>query len=146
MGIEVVMVTGDNERTAETIGRQAGVDRVIAGVLPEGKENVIRQLQKAGTVAMVGGRHQRCTGPDPGLIWALPSELAPMWAIDSADIVLMNSRLTDVSAAVRLSRGTVRNIHENLFLGLLLQRPADSPLRSRIVFREDESHAGGLRP
>ena len=114
MGIEVVMVTGDNERTAETIGRQAGVDRVIAGVLPEGKETVIRQLQKAGTVAMVGdgiNDAPALTRADLGIAIGAGADVA----IDSADIVLMNSRLTDVSAAVRLSRGTVRNIHENLF-------------------------------
>ncbi|WP_432642147.1 heavy metal translocating P-type ATPase [Acidaminococcus sp.] len=114
MGIEVVMVTGDNQRTAEAIGKQAGVDRVIAGVLPEGKETVIRQLQEAGTVAMVGdgiNDAPALTRADLGIAIGAGADVA----IDSADIVLMNSRLTDVSAAVRLSRGTVRNIHENLF-------------------------------
>lgn len=115
MGIEVVMVTGDNQRTAEAIGRQAGVDRVVAGVLPEGKEAVIRELQKAGgLVAMVGdgiNDAPALTRADIGIAIGAGADVA----IDSADIVLMNSRLTDVSAAVRLSRGTVINIHENLF-------------------------------
>lgn len=115
MGIEVVMVTGDNQRTAEAIGRQAGVDRVVAGVLPEGKEAVIRELQKAGgLVAMVGdgiNDAPALTRADIGIAIGAGADVA----IDSADIVLMNSRLTDVSAAVRLSRGTVTNIHENLF-------------------------------
>lgn len=115
MGIEVVMVTGDNQRTAEAIGRQAGVDRVVAGVLPEGKEAVIRELQKAGgLVAMVGdgiNDAPALTRADIGIAIGAGADVA----IDSADIVLMNSRLTDVSAAVRLSRGTVNNIHENLF-------------------------------
>ena len=115
MGIEVVMVTGDNQRTAEAIGRQAGVDRVVAGVLPEGKETVIRELQKAGgLVAMVGdgiNDAPALTRADIGIAIGAGADVA----IDSADIVLMNSRLTDVSAAVRLSRGTVTNIHENLF-------------------------------
>ena len=115
MGLEVVMVTGDNQRTAEAIGRQAGVDRVVAGVLPEGKEAVIRELQKAGgLVAMVGdgiNDAPALTRADIGIAIGAGADVA----IDSADIVLMNSRLTDVSAAVRLSRGTVTNIHENLF-------------------------------
>ena len=115
MGIKVVMVTGDNQRTAEAIGRQAGVDRVVAGVLPEGKEAVIRELQKAGgLVAMVGdgiNDAPALTRADIGIAIGAGADVA----IDSADIVLMNSRLTDVSAAVRLSRGTVTNIHENLF-------------------------------
>lgn len=115
MGIEVVVVTGDNQRTAEAIGRQAGVDRVVAGVLPEGKEAVIRELQKAGgLVAMVGdgiNDAPALTRADIGIAIGAGADVA----IDSADIVLMNSRLTDVSAAVRLSRGTVTNIHENLF-------------------------------
>ena len=115
MGIEVVMVTGDNQRTAEAIGRQAGVDKVVAGVLPEGKETVIRELQKAGgLVAMVGdgiNDAPALTRADIGIAIGAGADVA----IDSADIVLMNSRLTDVSAAVRLSRGTVTNIHENLF-------------------------------
>lgn len=115
MGIEVVMVTGDNQRAAEAIGRQAGVDKVVAGVLPEGKETVIRELQKAGgLVAMVGdgiNDAPALTRADIGIAIGAGADVA----IDSADIVLMNSRLTDVSAAVRLSRGTVTNIHENLF-------------------------------
>ena len=114
MGIEVVMLTGDNERTAKAIGSQAGVDRVIAGVLPEGKESVIRELQKRGRVAMVGdgiNDAPALTRADTGIAIGAGTDVA----IDSADIVLMNSKLTDVSAAVRLSRATLRNIHENLF-------------------------------
>lgn len=114
MGIAVVMVTGDNQRTAEAIGKQAGVDRVIAGVLPEGKEAVIRKLQEAGTVAMVGdgiNDAPALSRADIGIAIGAGADVT----IDSADIVLMNSKLTDVSAAVRLSRGTVTNIHENLF-------------------------------
>lgn len=114
MGIEVVMLTGDNQRTAEAIGKQAGVDKVVAGVLPEGKEAVIRELQKAGSVAMVGdgiNDAPALTRADIGIAIGAGADVA----IDSADIVLMNSKLTDVSAAVRLSRGTVKNIHENLF-------------------------------
>ena len=114
MGIEVVMLTGDNERTAKAIGSQAGVDRVIAGVLPEGKESVIRELQKRGRVALVGdgiNDAPALTRADTGIAIGAGTDVA----IDSADIVLMNSKLTDVSAAVRLSRATLRNIHENLF-------------------------------
>ena len=114
MGIEVVMLTGDNERTAKAIGSQAGVDRVIAGVLPEGKESVIRELQKRGKVAMVGdgiNDAPALTRADTGIAIGAGTDVA----IDSADIVLMNSKLTDVSAAIRLSRATLRNIHENLF-------------------------------
>ena len=114
MGIEVVMLTGDNERTAHAIGAEAGVDRVIAGVLPEGKEAVIRQLQKRGKVAMVGdgiNDAPALTRADIGIAIGAGTDVA----IDSADVVLMNSRLTDVAAAVRLSRATLRNIHQNLF-------------------------------
>ena len=114
MGIEVVMLTGDNERTAGAIGREAGVDTVIAGVLPEGKESVIRTLQQRGKVAMVGdgiNDAPALTRADIGIAIGAGTDVA----IDSADIVLMNSRLTDVAAAVRLSRATLRNIHENLF-------------------------------
>lgn len=113
-GIEVVMLTGDNERTAQAIGEQAGVDRVIAGVLPEGKEAVIRQLQTRGRVAMVGdgiNDAPALTRADIGIAIGAGTDVA----IDSADIVLMNSKLTDVSGATRLSRATLRNIHENLF-------------------------------
>ncbi len=113
-GIEVVMLTGDNERTARAIGGQAGVDRVIAGVLPEGKEAVIRQLQTRGRVAMVGdgiNDAPALTRADIGIAIGAGTDVA----IDSADIVLMNSKLTDVSGATRLSRATLRNIHENLF-------------------------------
>ena len=114
MGIEVVMLTGDNERTAKAIGAQAGVDRVIADVLPDGKEAVIRQLQTRGKTAMVGdgiNDAPALTAADTGIAIGAGTDVA----IDSADIVLMNSKLTDVAAAVRLSRATVRNIHENLF-------------------------------
>jgi Cu2+-exporting ATPase len=114
MGITVVMLTGDNEKTAASIGREAGVDRVIAGVLPDGKESVIRELQKYGKVAMVGdgiNDAPALTRADIGIAIGAGADVA----IDSADIVLMNSKLTDVSAAVRLSRSTVKNIHENLF-------------------------------
>ncbi len=114
MGVEVVMLTGDNERTARAIGAQAGVDRVIAGVLPEGKEAVIRDLQQSGKVAMVGdgiNDAPALTRADIGIAIGAGTDVA----IDSADVVLMNSTLTDVAAAMRLSRGTLRNIHENLF-------------------------------
>ncbi len=113
-GIEVVMLTGDNERTARAIGEQAGVDRVIAGVLPEGKEAVIRRLQERCRVAMVGdgiNDAPALTRADIGIAIGAGTDVA----IDSADIVLMNSKLTDVSGATRLSRATLRNIHENLF-------------------------------
>lgn len=114
MGIEVVMVTGDNERTAKAIGAQAGVDTVIAGVLPDGKEAVIRDLQKRGSVAMVGdgiNDAPALTRADIGIAIGAGTDVA----IDSADVVLMNSKLSDVAAAVRLSRGVLTNIHENLF-------------------------------
>ena len=114
MGIRVVMLTGDNERTARAIGRQAGVDDVIAGVLPDGKENVIRTLQKDGKVAMVGdgiNDAPALTRADIGIAIGAGTDVA----IDAADIVLMKSSLSDVPAAVRLSRATLRNIHENLF-------------------------------
>ena len=114
MGIRVVMLTGDNERTARAIGRQAGVDEVIAGVLPEGKENVIRTLQKKGKVAMVGdgiNDAPALTRADIGIAIGAGTDVA----IDAADVVLMKSRLSDVPAAIRLSRATLRNIHENLF-------------------------------
>ncbi|MBQ6239609.1 MAG: heavy metal translocating P-type ATPase [Firmicutes bacterium] len=113
-GIEVVMLTGDNEQTAKAIGQQAGVDKVIAGVLPEGKESIIRQLQTRGKVAMVGdgiNDAPALTRADIGIAIGAGTDVA----IDSADIVLMNSKLTDVSGATRLSRATLRNIHENLF-------------------------------
>ncbi len=114
MGIEVVMLTGDNERTALAIGKQAGVDKVIAGVLPDGKESVIKNLQKYGKVAMVGdgiNDSPALTRADIGIAIGAGADVA----VDSADVVLMNSKLSDVSAAVRLSRGTLRNIYENLF-------------------------------
>ena len=114
MGIHVVMLTGDNERTAQAIGAQAGVDEVIAGVLPDGKESVIRQLQKRGKVAMVGdgiNDAPALTRADIGVAIGAGADVA----IDAADVVLMNSKLSDVSTAVRLSRATLRNIHENLF-------------------------------
>ena len=114
MGIRVVMLTGDNQRTAEAIGRQAGVDEVIAGVLPEGKEAIIRQLQKYGKVAMVGdgiNDAPALTRADTGIAIGAGTDVA----IDAADVVLMNSKLSDVPAAIRLSRASLRNIHENLF-------------------------------
>ena len=118
MGIKVVMLTGDNQRTADAIGKQAGVDAVIAGVLPDGKEAVIRQLQAAGKVAMVGdgiNDAPALTRADTGIAIGAGTDVA----IDAADVVLMNSRLSDVSAAIRLSRATLRNIHENLFWAFL---------------------------
>ncbi len=114
MGIHVVMLTGDNERTARAIGVQAGVDEVIAGVLPDGKESVIRSLQEKGKVAMVGdgiNDAPALTRADMGIAIGAGTDIA----IDAADVVLMKSRLTDVPAAIRLSRATLRNIHENLF-------------------------------
>ena len=118
MGIKVVMLTGDNQRTADAIGKQAGVDAVIAGVLPDGKEAVIRQLQAAGKVAMVGdgiNDAPALTRADTGIAIGAGTDVA----IDTADVVLMNSRLSDVPAAIRLSRATLRNIHENLFWAFL---------------------------
>lgn len=114
MGIQVVMLTGDNEKTAAAMARKAGVDHVIAGVLPDGKEAVIRKLQAFGKVAMVGDGINDAPAlvkADTGIAIGAGTDVA----IDSADIVLMNSRLSDVSAAVRLSRETLKNIHENLF-------------------------------
>ena len=114
MGIRVVMLTGDNERTARAVGQKAGVDQVIAGVKPDGKESVIRQLMAAGRVAMVGdgiNDAPALTRADVGIAIGAGTDVA----IDAADVVLMNSRLTDVSAAIRLSRATLRNIHQNLF-------------------------------
>ena len=118
MGIQVVMLTGDNQRTADAIGRQAGVDAVIAGVLPDGKEAVIRQLQASGKVAMVGdgiNDAPALTRADTGIAIGAGTDVA----LDAADVVLMNSRLSDVPAAIRLSRATLRNIHENLFWAFL---------------------------
>ena len=114
MGIRVVMLTGDNERTARAIGAQAGVDEVIAGVLPDGKESVIRSLKEQGKVAMVGdgiNDAPALTRADIGIAIGAGTDIA----IDAADVVLMKSRLSDVPAAIRLSRATLRNIHENLF-------------------------------
>lgn len=114
MGIQVVMLTGDNQETAQAIGSKAGVDEVIAGVLPDGKESVIRNLQKQGKVAMVGdgiNDAPALTRADIGIAIGAGTDIA----IDAADVVLMNSKLTNVTAAIRLSRATLRNIHENLF-------------------------------
>ena len=114
MGIHVVMLTGDNERTAAIIGKEAGVDEVIAGVLPDGKENVIRELMKKGRTAMVGdgiNDAPALTRADIGIAIGAGTDIA----IDAADVVLMKSRLTDVAASIRLSKSTLRNIHENLF-------------------------------
>ena len=114
MGVHVVMLTGDNEQTAQAIGAQVGVDEVIAGVLPDGKETVIRQLKKKGKVAMVGdgiNDAPALTRADIGIAIGAGTDIA----IDAADVVLMKSRLSDVPAAIRLSRRTLRNIHENLF-------------------------------
>ena len=114
MGIRVVMLTGDNERTARAIGAQAGVDEVIAGVLPDGKEAVISRLKEKGKVAMVGdgiNDAPALTSADIGIAIGAGTDIA----IDAADVVLMKSRLSDVPAAIRLSRATLRNIHENLF-------------------------------
>ena len=114
MGIRVVMLTGDNRRTAEAIGKQAGVDEVIAGVLPDGKESVVRRLREQGSVAMVGdgvNDAPALTRADTGIAIGAGADVA----IDAADVVLMKSRLSDVPAAIRLSRATLRNIHENLF-------------------------------
>ena len=114
MGIRVIMLTGDNEKTARAIGREAGVDEVIAGVLPSGKESVIRRLQQQGKVAMVGdgiNDAPALTRADIGIAIGAGTDIA----IDAADVVLMKSRLSDVPAAIRLSRATLRNIHQNLF-------------------------------
>ena len=114
IGIKVIMLTGDNERTAKAIGRQAGVDEVIAGVLPDGKESVIRSLKQQGKVAMVGdgiNDAPALTRADVGIAIGAGADVA----VDAADVVLMKSRLSDVPAAIRLSRATLRNIHENLF-------------------------------
>ena len=114
MGIRVCMLTGDNERTAKAIGAQAGVDEVIAGVLPDGKADVIRRLKEIGKVAMVGdgiNDAPALTVADIGIAIGAGTDVA----IDAADIVVMKSRLTDVTAAIRMSRATTRNIHQNLF-------------------------------
>ena len=114
MGIKVVMVTGDNEKTAKAIGKAAGVDQVIAGVLPDGKEKVVRDLQKTGRVAMVGdgiNDAPALTRADVGIAVGAGTDVA----IDAADVVVMKSRLSDVTAAIGLSRATLRNIHQNLF-------------------------------
>ena len=114
MGIHVVMLTGDNEHTAKAIGEQAGVDNVIAGVLPDGKESVIQALGKKGKVAMVGdgiNDAPALTRADVGIAIGAGTDVA----MDAADVVLMKSKLADVPAAIRLSRGVLRNIHENLF-------------------------------
>lgn len=118
MGIQVVMLTGDNARTAQAIGKEAGVNHVIAGVLPDGKERVIRQLKEQGKVTMVGdgiNDAPALTRADIGIAIGAGTDVA----IDAADVVLMKSRLRDVPAAIRLSRATLRNIHQNLFWAFL---------------------------
>ena len=114
MGIRVIMLTGDNERTAKAVAKKAGIDEVIAGVLPDGKEAVIRSLKAQGKVAMIGdgiNDAPALTAADTGIAIGAGTDVA----IDAADVVLMKSRLTDVPAAIRLSRSSLRNIHENLF-------------------------------
>ena len=114
LGLNVVMLTGDNQRTADAIGREAGVDTVVAGVLPDGKESVIRELREFGKVAMVGdgiNDAPALTRADIGIAIGAGADIA----VDAADVVLMHGSLLDVSAAIRLSRATLRNIHENLF-------------------------------
>ena len=150
MGLHVVMLTGDNERTARAIGHQAGVDEVIAGVLPDGKEAVIRKLKRKGRVAMVGdgiNDAPALTRADIGIAIGAGTDIA----VDAADIVLMKSRLSDVPAAIRLSRATLRNIHENLFWGIFLQcdrHPAGGWRLVPVVWLEAESHVrrGGHEP
>ena len=130
MGIHVVMLTGDNERTAKAIGARAGVDEVIAGVLPDGKESVIRELQQKGNVIMVGdgiNDAPALTSADIGIAIGAGADVA----IDAADVVLMKSRLTDVPAAIRLSRATLRNIHENLFWAFIYNT-IDIPLAAGV--------------
>lgn len=132
MGIRVVMLTGDNEKTANTVGKQAGVDEVIAGVLPDGKESVIRTLQQQGKVAMVGdgiNDAPALTRADTGIAIGAGTDVA----IDAADIVLMKSRLSDVPAAIRLSRATLRSIHENLFWAFAYNT-AGIPLAAGVFF------------
>ena len=132
MGIHVVMLTGDNERTAKAIGQQAGVDEVIAGVLPEGKEQVIRKLKEKGKVAMVGdgiNDAPALTRADMGIAIGAGTDVA----IDAADVVLMKSRLSDVPAAIRMSRATLRNIHENLFWAFFYNIQLTSEPRLRLV-------------
>ena len=125
------MLTGDNERTAQAIGKEAGVDEVIAGVLPDGKEQVVRELQKKGKVVMVGdgiNDAPALTRADIGMAIGAGTDIA----IDAADVVLMKSRLSDVPAAIRLSRATLRNIHENLFWAFfynIIGRRVDSAVR-----------------
>ena len=114
MGIRVIMLTGDNKRTANAIGKQAGVDEVMAGVLPDGKEAVIRKLRRGGSVAMVGdgiNDAPALTRADVGIAIGAGADVA----VDAADVVLVKSRLTDVCGAIKLSRAALRNIHENLF-------------------------------
>ena len=152
MGIQVVMLTGDNERTAKAIGRLAGVDQVIAGVLPDGKESVIRSLKQKGKVAMVGdgiNDAPALTRADIGIAIGAGTDVA----IDAADIVLMKSRLNDVPAAIRLSRATLRNIHENLFwaffynaIGIPLAAGAFFPLRFRLRRRRLRTALPNIHP
>ena len=131
MGIHVVMLTGDNERTAKAIGAKAGVDEVIAGVLPDGKESVIRRLKEKGKVIMVGdgvNDAPALTSADIGIAIGAGADVA----IDAADVVLMKSRLSDVPAAIRLSRATLLNIHENLFWAFIYNIDRHSACRRRV--------------
>ena len=126
------MLTGDNERTANAIGKQVGVDEVIAGVLPDGKEETIRKLKSRGSVAMVGdgiNDAPALTRADVGIAIGAGTDIA----IDAADIVLMNNKLTDVSAAIRLSRATLKNIHENLFWAFIYN-VIGIPLAAGVLF------------
>ena len=132
MGIKVIMLTGDNEKTAKAIGNKAGVDQVIAGVLPQGKESTIRELTEYGNTVMVGdgiNDAPALTRANIGMAIGAGTDVA----IDAADVVLMKSNLKDVPAAIRLSKAVLRNIHENLFLGIYLQHNRHSTCSRNMV-------------